>query len=193
VSAACDRAGGHRALIGLGANLPFNDQSPAATLRAALHALDATPGIRVLSCSSLWQSRPVRALGPDFINAAAEIETQLDPESLLEHLLQIEASFGRHRPPQREAQETSPARTLDLDLLWMDGLSISLPHLTVPHPRAASRAFVLAPLAELRPALCLQKDDQAPTIEHLLAQALREDPYAVTRMTTMTSDHVTAH
>ncbi|MEY4014164.1 MAG: 2-amino-4-hydroxy-6-hydroxymethyldihydropteridi ne pyrophosphokinae [Pseudomonadota bacterium] len=192
MNAGCAVAGAHRALIGLGANLPFDGQSPAATLRSALHALEATPGIRVLSCSSLWRSRPVRAQGPDFVNAAAEIESQLSPEPLLERLLEIEASFGRHRPSEKQA--TSPARTLDLDLLWMDNLSIDLPHLTLPHPRAASRAFVLAPLAELRPALRLQESPQAPTVEALLSQALRDDPGAVSRMTTVQSalDHVTA-
>ena len=191
MSLACGVVGTRRALIGLGANLPYEGRAPSQTLKVALHALEATPGIHVLSCSSLWNSKPVMAEGPHFINAATEIETVLDPESLLEALLQIEARFGRHRPQgvSHSQPAPSPARTLDLDLIWMDGLALSLPHLSLPHPRAASRAFVLAPLAELRPGLCLETGPEAKTIEVLLSEALREDPSAVSRIE---SEHVVA-
>jgi len=132
-----------RAWIGLGANLG----DAADTLARAADAIDALPSTRVVRISSLYRSAPVDAQGPDFVNAAAEIETALSPSALLAQLLAIEAAEGRLRPFR------NAPRTLDLDLLLAsdaDGpLRIDTPSLTLPHPRMHLRAFVLAPLAEL--------------------------------------------
>ena len=131
------------AYVALGANLG----DAAATLRAALAALDALPATRLLRHSRLWRSAPVDAAGPDFINAAAALQTQLSAPALLDALLALEARFGRQRPYHHAP------RTLDLDLLLYGGARIASPQLSVPHPRMWQRAFVLRPLAELAPQL----------------------------------------
>jgi 2-amino-4-hydroxy-6-hydroxymethyldihydropteridine diphosphokinase len=82
-----------------------------------------------------------------FINACIEIETDLDPHALLFTLHRIEQKFGRDRVNERR---WGP-RTLDLDLIAYDDVTIDQPELTLPHPRLFERAFVLAPLAEIVP------------------------------------------
>ena len=84
---------------------------------------------------------------PRFINACIEIETGLDPHALLFTLHRIEQKFGRDR--SRE-QRWGP-RTLDLDLIAYDDVSLQKPELTLPHPRLFERAFVLVPLVEIAP------------------------------------------
>jgi 2-amino-4-hydroxy-6-hydroxymethyldihydropteridine diphosphokinase len=148
-----------RAWIGLGANLG----DARATLRAALAALAALPGGRLAAVSSLWRSAPVDAQGPDFLNAVAALDTTLAPLELLRHMQAIELAQGRERPYR------NAPRTLDLDLLLYGDLRQSDPVLTLPHPRAHERAFVLAPLHELAPALRLPGRDAA--LGELLAGA----------------------
>jgi 2-amino-4-hydroxy-6-hydroxymethyldihydropteridine diphosphokinase len=130
------------AVVGLGANLG----DPAATLRAALEALrplaEPAASFRV---SSFYRTAPVDAAGPDFVNAVACFDTRLAPPELLEALQAIEARFGRERPYR------NAPRTLDLDLLMQADRVSDDPVLTLPHPRAHERAFVLAPLLELLP------------------------------------------
>ncbi len=132
-----------KAWIGLGANLG----DTRATLRAAFSALAALPRTRLLDRSSLYRSAPVDAGGPDYLNAVALIDTGLDAHELLAHLHSIERQHGRER-----LYPNSP-RTLDLDLLLYGDAQIESATLTVPHPRLHMRAFALAPLAELAPAL----------------------------------------
>ncbi len=134
------------ALVGLGSNL--GDRL--AVLRSAVAALRAEPGVAVLACSGVYQSPPLggRAQG-EFLNAAVLLETSLAPRALLGRLLALEADHGRER------RVRWGPRTLDLDILWMAGVAIDEPGLTVPHPGLAERAFVLRPVAELRPALML--------------------------------------
>ncbi len=134
-----------KAYIGLGANLG----DLAATLRAALQALDGLPQSRLLAVSSGWRSAPVDAGGPDFLNAVACLETALAPLELLDALQSIEQAHGRERPYHHAP------RTLDLDLLLMEGQVWSDARLSLPHPRLHQRAFVLHPLLELAPGLSL--------------------------------------
>jgi len=131
------------AFIGLGANL--GDRS--ATLSAALDRLDRVEGIRVVTRSSFHETAPVGgpAGQPMYLNAAAKLETTLEPHALLSVLQQIELEFGRQR------LERWGPRTLDLDLLLYDSLVIETPELTLPHPLMHERPFVLAPLAEIAP------------------------------------------
>jgi len=82
-----------------------------------------------------------------FVNACIEIETALDPHALLLILQRVEQTFGRARAKERR---WGP-RTLDLDLIAYDDLSLQKPELTLPHPRLFERAFVLVPLAEIAP------------------------------------------
>jgi 2-amino-4-hydroxy-6-hydroxymethyldihydropteridine diphosphokinase len=133
------------AYIGVGANLGDRE----ATMRAALAALGATPGVRVVAVSSFRETEPVGYLDqPRFLNAAAAVETELDARGLLDALLAVEQSLGR----TREGTRFGP-RTIDLDLLLFGDEQVDEPGLTVPHPRLHERAFVLEPLAELDPAL----------------------------------------
>ncbi len=136
---------GERVFVGLGTNLG----DAAATVASALTALAALPGTAVVAFSSLYRSAPVDAEGPDFINAVAELRTVLEPLALLDALQAIEHNHGRQRPFHHAP------RTLDLDLLSYGGRELHSERLTLPHPRAHSRAFVLQPWAELAPTLSL--------------------------------------
>jgi 2-amino-4-hydroxy-6-hydroxymethyldihydropteridine diphosphokinase len=135
------------AYVALGANLG----DPIATLHAAFGALHGIAGTRFLAASSLYRSAPVGLRNqPDFINAVAAIEVDgavLSAPTFLEKLFAIEAGFGRVRTVK------NAPRTLDLDLLLFGDARLDLPGLTLPHPRMAERAFVLAPLAEIAPDL----------------------------------------
>jgi 2-amino-4-hydroxy-6-hydroxymethyldihydropteridine diphosphokinase len=98
----------------------------------------------------LYQSAPFGyADQPDFINAVAEISTQLSPEKLLEVLLNIEIEAGRERT------FANAPRVLDLDVLLYDDLILQSKKLTLPHPRMHERGFVLLPLAEIAPDLVI--------------------------------------
>ncbi|MGE8321294.1 MAG: 2-amino-4-hydroxy-6-hydroxymethyldihydropteridine diphosphokinase [Comamonas sp.] len=142
------------ACIGLGANLG----EPVAAMLGALRALQATPGVRLQAVSSLYVTAPIDSSGPDYRNAVAEVATSLSAHALLLQLQQLELQAGRERPYR------NAPRTLDLDLLLYGDMvrgggleppyqRIAMPDLLVPHPRMWERAFVLAPLAELRPDL----------------------------------------
>ncbi|HLO50400.1 MAG TPA: 2-amino-4-hydroxy-6-hydroxymethyldihydropteridine diphosphokinase [Kamptonema sp.] len=125
--------------IALGSNLGDS----LATLKAAIKTLDKTPGITLKLQSSYYQTAAVGPPQPDYINACAILEVELQPEKLLETLLEIEAKFGRQR------REKWGPRTLDLDLLLYDNLILETPTLVLPHPQMTERAFVLVPLAEI--------------------------------------------
>jgi 2-amino-4-hydroxy-6-hydroxymethyldihydropteridine diphosphokinase len=166
---------GATAFIGLGANLG----DARATLRDALNALRvlALPG--GFRASSMYGSAPVDSSGPDYVNAVARLRTALAPHALLDALQAIEQRFGRDRPYR------NAPRTLDLDILLFGvdgrqgGVSIADASLTVPHPRAAQRTFVLAPLAELWP------DGEIPgagRVADLLTQAMRDPAQRVERL-----------
>lgn len=134
------------AYIALGGNLG----DPRRQLLDAVDALARMPATRLLRRSRLYRTPPWGVLEqPPFINAAALLDTQLEPHELLAALLAIEQRAGRVR-----AERNGP-RTLDLDLLHMDGMRVDDARLTLPHPRIAERAFVLLPLAELAPDLLL--------------------------------------
>lgn len=136
-----------RAYIGLGANLGDRE----ATLREALRLLGEADGIEVVAVSSLVETEPWGyADQPAFLNGAAALETTLRPLDLLALLLDVERRLGRVRAD--EAPRYGP-RTVDLDLLVHGDLELDEPGLQVPHPRLRERRFVLAPLAELDPAL----------------------------------------
>ena len=131
------------AYIALGANLG----DPVATVDGAFAALAGLPQTRLAATSALYRTAPVGIVEqPEFINAAARIETGLAPEALLDALLAIEQRFGRVR-----AERNGP-RTLDLDILLYDDLVLDTPRLNLPHPRLHLRAFVLYPLADVVPA-----------------------------------------
>ena len=143
------------AYVALGSNL----EQPAEQIRAALAALAALAGTRVLAHSSLYLTTPVGYLDqPDFINAVAQLQTSLSPHDLLQALMQIEAGFGRER-----SFRNAP-RVLDLDILLYQDTVLDDPQLMLPHPRMHQRAFVMVPLAEIAPDLPVGEHGQAAAI-----------------------------
>jgi 2-amino-4-hydroxy-6-hydroxymethyldihydropteridine diphosphokinase len=128
-----------RAILGLGSNL--GDRT--GHLRAAVASLGAT------AVSPVYETDPVG--GPEgqgaYLNLVIEIDTELTPHELLGVCHRLEAAAGRVR------QERWGPRTLDVDILWMDGIELDEPDLQIPHPRMQSRRFVLAPLAHIAPEL----------------------------------------
>lgn len=132
--------------IGLGSNLG----NPEAQINRGLHAISQLPGVALTGYSALYASRPLGPQDqPDFINAVAEIHTPLAPMTLLYALQAIEEASGRKRT--RHWGE----RTLDLDILLWHELTIDAPALRVPHPGITDRPFVLIPLYEIAPKICL--------------------------------------
>lgn len=134
-----------RAYVGFGGNLG----DPGRTLRAAAAELGRRAG-RLSAASAIYRSAPVGVTDqPPFLNAVAALDTRLTPDALLDVLLAVEAEHGRVRDVR-----WGP-RTLDLDLLWFEGVVRDDPRLTLPHPRAHEREFVLRPLCDLAPGLDL--------------------------------------
>lgn len=157
----------NRALVALGANLPFQGDGPATTLRLALNEFPAQ-GLEIVALSRFFATPCFPAgAGPDYVNAAAlvAVTSGTDAEAILAALHRIEAMFGRQRGTRWGM------RTLDLDLLAFGGAVLpdaaqqtrwrDLPpdaqarttpdRLILPHPRLQDRAFVLVPLAEVAP------------------------------------------
>ncbi len=132
-----------KAWIGLGSNLgDLREQ-----LREALRYLEYTPGVELLGVSGFYRSAPWgRADQDDFLNAVAQLATELQADELLDVLLQIEQQMGRDRSVGRWGP-----RCIDLDLLTYDDLVMKSPRLELPHPRMHLRAFVLRPVLELDP------------------------------------------
>jgi 2-amino-4-hydroxy-6-hydroxymethyldihydropteridine diphosphokinase len=107
-----------------------------------------------------------------FINACIEIETDLDPHALLFTLHKIESKFGRDRARERR---WGP-RTLDLDLIAYDDVAMQKPELTLPHPRAFERAFVLVPLAEIVPERVIAGQSVASALARLSTEGILRLP-----------------
>jgi 2-amino-4-hydroxy-6-hydroxymethyldihydropteridine diphosphokinase len=138
-------------LVAIGANLSRSDgATPLQTCRAAVQALTGLPGLKTEAISRWYETEPVPPSGqPNYINGVARLRriagADFSPESLLSLLQAIEARFGRRRV------EPNAARTLDLDLIDMDGLVRATPDPILPHPRAHLRAFVMLPLLDVAP------------------------------------------
>ncbi len=132
--------------MAVGANLPADGRTPLATCRWSVEQLALLPGLRLRAVSHWYATRPVpESDQPSFINGVAVLAGAAEPHWLLQALHGIEAAAGRVRT------EPNAARTLDLDLLAMDGLVLSTPGLVLPHPRMQQRAFVLVPLHDVLP------------------------------------------
>src|SRR6476620_9985618 len=130
---------------------------------AALGGLGA-----VVAASPVYETDPVGLVDqPAFLNAVVELDTTLEPLPLLDALLALEAEAGRER-----GIRFGP-RTLDLDLIWYDGRRIESDRLTLPHPRAHEREFVLRPLADIAPDIDLRGETVAALLEHLAPQGVR--------------------
>ncbi len=160
-------------LVAVGANLPAGaDSTPLDTCRQAVDALRAIPGLRVEAVSSWYETDPVPPSGqPPYVNGVVRLEGRIDPAALLAALHAIEDGHGRTRA------ERNAARTLDLDVIAMDGgttdagdLVRPAPDPVVPHPRAHLRGFVLEPLRDVAPGW------QHPVLHKSVEQLVAELP-----------------
>lgn len=134
-------------------------------MAGVLQALDARRDTCVTTVSGLYRTPPWGVTDqPDFLNCCAAISTTLEPRALLETCLSLERDW------RRERKLRWGPRTIDIDILAHDGPPVDEPGLVIPHPRAAERAFVVVPLAELAPDLPLG----GKTVSALAAQADRQ-------------------
>lgn len=134
------------AYIALGSNMGDRRNN----LVKSLDLLFTEPGIKLLACSSIYETEPVG--GPDqgpFLNACLAVKTDLPPVKLLKHMLSVEDKMKRVR------QQRWGPRIIDLDLLVYADLVMDTPFLQLPHPRLTERDFVLIPLAEIAPDLII--------------------------------------
>jgi 2-amino-4-hydroxy-6-hydroxymethyldihydropteridine diphosphokinase len=129
-----------RVVVGFGSNLGDRRQN----ITDAIEHLKNDPDVHVMECSPFYETAPVGGppQGP-FLNGAVLLLSALDAADLLTKLHAIEAQLGRTRNAPNEP------RTLDLDILWIEGETIRSDSLTVPHPRLTSRAFMLVPLLDV--------------------------------------------
>lgn len=131
-----------RVALGLGGNLG----DPRALLGEAVVQLSDDPRLEVLGVSGLWRTAAVGGPEqPDYLNAVVVAETGLQPEQLLQRARELEGAAGRQR-----AERWGP-RTLDVDVLDVEGVRRQGADLVIPHPRAHERAFVLSPWSEVDP------------------------------------------
>ncbi|MFJ7748033.1 2-amino-4-hydroxy-6-hydroxymethyldihydropteridine diphosphokinase [Peribacillus sp. NPDC097295] len=122
------------------------------TFKKTFQLLDEHAHIKLLSCSSLYETDPVGYTDQDcFLNAVIKVETDIKPEDLLQTCMQIEQELGRKRDIR-----WGP-RTLDLDILLYNHENVETEILSIPHPRMDERAFVIIPLMELEPDMILPK------------------------------------
>jgi 2-amino-4-hydroxy-6-hydroxymethyldihydropteridine diphosphokinase len=132
-----------RAVLGIGANLGDRLQA----MREAVRRVGCV--VTVQAVSHVYETAPVgNTEQPSFLNAAIAVDCLLSPLALLDALLAIERDLGRIR--SEDVVRWGP-RTIDLDVLWIDGLVLDDPRLVVPHPRLVERAFALVPLLEIAP------------------------------------------
>ncbi|WNZ09509.1 2-amino-4-hydroxy-6-hydroxymethyldihydropteridine diphosphokinase [Streptomyces sp. 11x1] len=133
-----------RAVISIGSNLGNRLEN----LQGAVDALEDTPGVRVKAVSPVYETEPwgvEPGSQPSYFNAVVVLKTTLPPSSLLERAQAVEEAFHRVR------DERWGARTLDVDIVAYADVVSDDPALTLPHPRAHERAFVLAPWHDVEP------------------------------------------
>jgi 2-amino-4-hydroxy-6-hydroxymethyldihydropteridine diphosphokinase len=143
------------------------------TTQSALTELQEQPEVIDFRISHWYRSK---AIGgpidqPDYLNAVCCFLTSYSPDDLLIRLQALENSYGRIR------EVRWGPRTLDLDIIWIDGFTSTKPHLTIPHPRAHQRAFVLLPLLDLKADFLLQNRTLTDLAETVSDQALQQLPY----------------
>lgn len=156
-----------RAFLGLGGNLG----DPTAAMALALQALDAQNNVKVVAVSSLYRTPPWGVSDqPDFINAAASVDTTLEAQALLDLCLDIEKSLLRVR------NERWGPRLIDIDILLFGNETIDRVRLHVPHPRMTERAFVMVPLAEIAPQIMIDSKTAQQHLDNLDASAIKRLP-----------------
>ncbi len=130
------------AVIALGSNMGNRIEN----INAAVRAIAKLPDVKIIKASSIYETEPVDCDEDDmYLNAAILVDANISPAMLLGECLGIEAAMGRIR-----TKKNGP-RVIDLDLILYDGVKTESFELTLPHPRALERAFVMAPLLDLYP------------------------------------------
>ncbi|MBE7185353.1 MAG: 2-amino-4-hydroxy-6-hydroxymethyldihydropteridine diphosphokinase [Methylobacterium mesophilicum] len=138
----------------------------------ALQALDANEGCEVAAVSSCYRTPPWGKLDqPDFLNAAAAVDTTLSPRAFLDLCLEIERTL------KRERGERWGPRLIDLDILIFGIANLKEEGLQVPHPRMAERAFVLIPLEEIAPDLEIAGRPIGEWLSRLDASGIKREPH----------------
>ncbi|MBP7332223.1 MAG: 2-amino-4-hydroxy-6-hydroxymethyldihydropteridine diphosphokinase [Firmicutes bacterium] len=156
------------AYIGLGSNLGDKE----ANIKKALDLLKEAPGIQVKKIASLYKTAPLYVTRQDwFLNTVAEIETDLTARQLLALLKDMEKKLDR-TPTVRWGP-----RTIDLDILLFGNDKIEDADLVIPHPRMIERAFVMAPLAEIAPHLCIPGRGRVGELARLLSTDQNVEKY----------------
>lgn len=142
-----------QAFLGLGGNIG----DTLGYLREAVLALEAESpdgAVEVAAVSSVYETEPIGGPEQDvFLNIVVEIKTSLEPYELLEFCLGLEQATGRVR------RVRWGPRTLDVDVLWMEGVAMNEEDLTIPHPRMTLRRFVMVPLGEIAPEFLVGWED----------------------------------
>ncbi|WP_411699372.1 2-amino-4-hydroxy-6-hydroxymethyldihydropteridine diphosphokinase [Conyzicola sp.] len=159
------------AVLSLGSNLGDRE----ATIREAVAEIARIEGVTVLAASSLVESAAVKLDGvdetaPAYLNAVVAIRSTLDPDALLSALNVIEHDHGRVR------EQRWGDRTLDVDIVDMGGLRVDTDRVTLPHPRAAQRAFVLVPWLEIEPGATLGDHGRVDRLPAATGDAVRPYP-----------------
>lgn len=159
-------------VIALGSNLGESSN----TLAQATKTIEQLEQVRLLKQAPLYRTKPWGyADQPDFVNSAILVDTSLELHELYRKLAQIELDFGRKR-----LFKNGP-RTLDLDIIWAQDTKLNDDQLTIPHPRAQERAFVLVPLSALDPEL--KFPDTGLTVAQALSQLPPSELAGVTPLT----------
>ena len=133
--------------VGIGSNLGNRLDN----INKAIEYLKAIDGISIDKVSSIIETKPQNANGPDYLNAAIKLATNILPKDLLSILQECEKSLGRVK-----TFKNAP-RTIDLDILFYGNEAINTPELTIPHPKIHERDFVMTPLKEINPKALLTK------------------------------------
>jgi 2-amino-4-hydroxy-6-hydroxymethyldihydropteridine diphosphokinase len=133
-------------LLGLGSNMGEREQN----LQQALRLLEEAGSVQIEKISSMYETAPYGVKDQaDFLNMAVLVQTRLSPEELLKKCLAAEQAMGRIR-----TRHWGP-RIIDIDILTYNRIEMDAPELTLPHPGLVHRPFVLIPLLEIAPKLCL--------------------------------------
>ncbi|SDX84141.1 2-amino-4-hydroxy-6-hydroxymethyldihydropteridinediphosphokinase [Paenibacillus sp. CF384] len=168
------------AYIALGANVGDRQQR----LRDALHLLDSHPAITVVRASAIYETDPVGYTDqPAFLNMAAALRTSLEPHELLYAMLAMEQQLGRKRDIR-----WGP-RTIDLDLLLYEGVTLAEEELILPHPRMMERSFVLVPLSDVM----AEEHSLQKQVKEIAKQALQDRGEGIALWNTINWPGASAH
>lgn len=158
------------AVIALGTNLGNRIEN----INAAIRAIAKLTGVKIIKASSVYETAPVDCESDSkFLNAAILVETSVSPAVLLGECLGIEAAMGRIRTKKNEP------RVIDLDLILYEGFKAESYELTVPHPRALERAFVLTPLMDLYPTGRAPAMFFGPRLREIGSDGIRKTEYEI--------------